>query len=113
MTSNLLFNLSSKASVQFLMYTQVLSKLARTLSARSSAYTGRVTSFAFEAEPPKFSAMIKPDIFRENSSRIQQGKKIQQNFHVSAATLAMEQTTSVFSRQQSNAAWEQPPQLQN
>jgi hypothetical protein len=57
--------------------------------------------------------MIKPDIFRENSSRIQQGKKIQQNFRVSAATLAMEQTTSMFSRQQSNAAWEQPPQLQN
>jgi hypothetical protein len=57
--------------------------------------------------------MIEPDIFRENISRIQQGEKIQQNFRVSAATLAMGQTTSVFSRQQSNAAWEQPPQLQN
>jgi hypothetical protein len=54
--------------------------------------------------------MIELDIFRENSSQIQQEeKKIQQNFRVSAATFAMGQTTSVFRRQQSNAAWEQPP----
>jgi hypothetical protein len=57
------------------MYTQVLSKPAWTLSGRSSAYTGRVTAFAFEAAPAEFSALIELDIFRENSSRIQQGKK--------------------------------------
>jgi hypothetical protein len=49
------------------MYTQVLSKPARTLSARSSAYTGKVTSFAFKAAPAEFSAIIEPEIFRELS----------------------------------------------
>jgi hypothetical protein len=78
MASNLLFNLSSKASVQSLMYTLVLSKPARTLSVRSSAYIGRVTSFAFEAAPAEFLAMIEPGIFRENSSRIQQSARTNQ-----------------------------------
>jgi hypothetical protein len=37
-----------------------------------------VTSFAFEAAPAEFSAMIEPGIFRENSSRIQQSARTNQ-----------------------------------